>query len=112
LALLVNIRGITCHLKAINQYVFIAAKITLLNKEGQAHYYFLTALLLTASFVPCLTGVTSENVTILFILQEFMQFIDSIQASFSGQFELSQLVLALLVILTLVIAERYYSRKR
>jgi hypothetical protein len=41
-----------------------------------------------------------------------MQFIDFIQASFSGQFELSHLVLALLVILTLVIAERYYSRKR
>jgi flagellar biogenesis protein FliO len=41
-----------------------------------------------------------------------MEFIDSIQASLSGQFELSQLFLALLVILTLIIAERYYSRKR
>ena len=41
-----------------------------------------------------------------------MQIIDSIQAAFGGQFELSHLFLALLVILTLIITERYYSRKR
>jgi hypothetical protein len=41
-----------------------------------------------------------------------MQFIDAIQATLSGQFELSHLFLAILVILTLVLAERYYSRKR
>jgi len=41
-----------------------------------------------------------------------MQFIESIQAALGGQFELSHLLLALLVIVTLVLTERYYSRNR
>jgi hypothetical protein len=41
-----------------------------------------------------------------------MQFIESLQATFGGRFELSHLFLVIFVFVTLVVAERYYNRKR
>jgi len=41
-----------------------------------------------------------------------MHFFDSIQAEITGQFEVTHLLLAALVITTLILAERYYSGRR